>query len=120
VIKTKVLAISQRTARSMIILDIMLPRIDGFQVVSQLRRHSRVPVLMLAGRGAENDLIAGLKGGAGDYLAKTASSRELITRVRALLRRAALTSDTDAAPPEGLQIGPLKINTATRSALGVD
>lgn len=102
-------------AFDLIILDIMLPRIDGFQVLKQLRRHSQVPVLMLTGRGAEDDLIAGLEGGADDYLAKTASSRELITRVRALLRRATVTSDTDAAPPTDLQLGPLKIRAATRS-----
>jgi DNA-binding response OmpR family regulator len=101
-------------AFDLIILDIMLPRIDGFQVLEQLRRHSRVPVLMLTGRGAEDDLIAGLEGGADDYLAKTASSRELITRIRALLRRAAVTSNTDAALPVDLQLGPLKINAATR------
>jgi DNA-binding response OmpR family regulator len=74
----------------LIVLDVMLPRIDGFQVLNQLRQHSQVPVLMLTGRGTEDDLVTGLEGGADEYLAKTASSRELITRIRALLRRSVI------------------------------
>src|ERR1700761_6806876 len=76
----------------LIILDVMLPRIDGFQVLTQLRRHSKVPVLMLTGRGGEDDLVTGLEGGADEYLAKTASARELVPRIRALLRRAVMSS----------------------------
>lgn len=72
----------------LIVLDVMLPRIDGFEVLRQLRTFSQAPVLMLTGRGAEDDLVTGLEGGADDYLSKTASARELLARIRALLRRA--------------------------------
>lgn len=104
----------------LIILDVMLPGIDGHQVLSQLRRLSQVPVLMLTGRGAEDDLIAGLEGGADDYLSKTASSRELATRVRALLRRAAVTGGNesrDAVPPSELRVGALLLQAANRSVV---
>jgi DNA-binding response OmpR family regulator len=104
----------------LVILDVMLPGIDGHQVLSQLRRLSQVPVLMLTGRGAEDDLIAGLEGGADDYLSKTASSRELATRVRALLRRAAVTSGKESreeAPPSEVRVGGLLLQPATRNVM---
>jgi DNA-binding response OmpR family regulator len=103
----------------LIVLDVMLPRIDGFQVLTQLRHHSQVPVLMLTGRGAEDDLVAGLEGGADDYLAKTASSRELITRIRALLRRSLMASAESAEPENVLSaevlLGSLRIVPAARA-----
>jgi DNA-binding response OmpR family regulator len=103
----------------LIILDVMLPRIDGFQVLTQLRRHSKVPVLMLTGRGAEDDLVAGLEGGADEYLAKTASSRELVTRIRALLRRAVMAgteaTDVDPAFSAEMCLGALRIVPAARA-----
>jgi len=104
----------------LIILDVMLPGIDGHQVLSQLRRLSQIPVLMLTGRGAEDDLIAGLEGGADDYLSKTASSRELATRVRALLRRAAVTGGKESregAPPPDVRAGALLLQPATRDVM---
>ncbi len=70
-----------------ILLDLMLPGIDGYEVLRRLRIHSTVPVLMLTGRGEETDRIVGLEMGADDYLPKTASTRELLARVRAVLRR---------------------------------
>jgi DNA-binding response OmpR family regulator len=112
------LQMAKAQAWDLIILDVMLPGIDGHQVLSQLRRLSQVPVLMLTGRGAEDDLIAGLEGGADDYLSKTASSRELATRVRALLRRAAVTNGKDVkeeVPPSEVRIGALLLQPATRS-----
>ena len=93
------------------------PSIDGHAVLSQLRRHSRTPVLMLTGRGTEDDLVAGLEGGADDYLPKTASSRELITRIRALLRRASSNKESAAdLDAEELQVGALSLRCASRSA----
>ena len=71
-----------------IILDVMLPGLDGFEVLKRLRMHSSVPVLMLTGRGEESDRIVGLELGADDYLPKTFSTRELLARLRAVLRRA--------------------------------
>src|ERR1700685_3845618 len=75
-----------------IILDVMLPGMDGFEVLRRLRAHSTVPVLMLTGRGEEADRIVGLEMGADDYLPKTFSTRELLARLRAVLRRSAITA----------------------------
>jgi DNA-binding response OmpR family regulator len=71
-----------------VILDLMLPRLDGWEVCRQLRRMSNVPILMLTARGEEIDRISGLTLGADDYVAKPFSPRELVARVKAILRRA--------------------------------
>src|ERR1051326_6618128 len=70
-----------------IILDVMLPGMDGFEVLKRIRRQSDVPVLMLTARGDEADRIVGLEIGADDYLPKTFSTRELLARLRAVTRR---------------------------------
>jgi DNA-binding response OmpR family regulator len=98
-----------------VILDVMLPGMDGFEVLKQLRRTSDVPVLMLTARGEEADRIVGLEIGADDYLPKTFSTRELLARLRAVTRRAKRVK-TDLAPeamPE-IVVGPLRVNPATR------
>ena len=71
-----------------VILDVMLPGLNGFDLLKRLRAKSNVPVLMLTARGEEADRIAGLEVGADDYLPKTFSSRELLARLRAVIRRA--------------------------------
>jgi DNA-binding response OmpR family regulator len=76
---------------SAVILDVMLPGMDGFEVLRRLRAQSNVPVLMLTGRGEEADRIVGLEMGADDYLPKTFSTRELLARLRAVLRRSLMT-----------------------------
>ena len=70
-----------------VILDVMLPGMDGFEVLREIRRESEVPVLMLTGRGEEADRVMGLELGADDYLPKTFSTRELLARLRAVTRR---------------------------------
>jgi DNA-binding response OmpR family regulator len=104
----------------LIILDVMLPRIDGFEVLRQLREFSQIPVLMLTGRGAEDDLVAGLDQGADDYLPKTASARELLARIQALLRRAAVkASERQRQSPEPqaeVRVGALRLSPASRGA----
>jgi two-component system response regulator CpxR len=70
-----------------VILDVMMPQMDGFEVLKRLRQESDVPVLMLTARGDETDRIVGLEMGADDYLPKTFSSRELLARLRAVMRR---------------------------------
>jgi DNA-binding response OmpR family regulator len=110
------LALAKSQIWDLIILDVMLPAIDGHAVLSQLRRHCHTPVLMLTGRGTEDDMIAGLEGGADDYLPKTASSRELVTRIRALLRRASTLKESAAGEPEDLKVGALSLQSASRSA----
>ncbi len=110
---------AKEDAWDLVILDVMLPRIDGFEVLAQLRRHSQVPVLMLTGRGGEDDMVAGLEGGADEYVAKTASSRELVTRIRALLRRAVIAGsdipESDNAPGAEVVFGMLRIVPAARA-----
>ena len=103
-----------------IILDVMLPGMDGFEVLKELRRTSDTPVLMLTSRGEEADRIVGLEIGADDYLPKTFSTRELLARLRAVTRRATrTTAASDAAEPD-LVIGRLRVNTAARVALLAD
>lgn len=101
-----------------IILDVMLPGMDGFEVLRQLRVHSTVPVLMLTGRGEEADRIVGLEMGADDYLPKTFSTRELLARLRAVLRRSVITdamaADRRNAP---LALGPLYMDPASHAAM---
>ncbi len=70
-----------------VILDVMLPQMDGFEVLKRLRKESDIPVIMLTARGEETDRIVGLEMGADDYLPKTFSSRELLARLRAVTRR---------------------------------
>jgi len=78
---------------SLVILDIMLPRINGFEVLSRIRAQSRVPVIMLTARGEDVDRIVGLEMGADDYLSKPFNPRELVARIRAVQRRT-------TSPPE--------------------
>src|ERR1700723_613179 len=77
-----------------VILDLMLPGMDGFEVLKKLRHTSDVPVLMLTGRGEEPDRIVGLEIGADDYLPKTFSTRELLARLRAVIRRSSIRPAT--------------------------
>lgn len=103
-----------------VILDVMLPGLDGFEVLKKIRAHSEVPVLMLTARGDETDRIVGLEVGADDYLPKTFSTRELLARLRAVLRRSARGTAAEAgtpALPVELIIGALRINLDARSAV---
>jgi DNA-binding response OmpR family regulator len=100
-----------------VILDVMLPGMDGFEVLKQLRKVSNAPVLMLTGRSDETDRIVGLEVGADDYLPKTFSMRELLARLRAVTRRA-----TNTAPPAQdvqpeIVIGTLRIKPEARIAV---
>ena len=99
-----------------IILDVMLPGLDGFEVLKRLRQQSDVPVLMLTARGEEADRIVGLEIGAADYLPKTFSTRELLARLRAVTRRAArpVSQGPGVEPP--IVVGDLCLNPAARTA----
>ncbi|HUQ91136.1 MAG TPA: response regulator transcription factor [Bryobacteraceae bacterium] len=100
-----------------IILDVMLPGLNGFDVLRELRRRSDVPVLMLTALGEEPDRIAGLEVGADDYLPKTFSTRELLARLRAVLRRSIATARKQAEPqPMPVSVGDLWIDPAARTA----
>ncbi|MDO3385182.1 response regulator transcription factor [Gilvimarinus sp. SDUM040013] len=91
----------------LILLDVMLPELSGFDVLKQLRQRSRVPVLMLTARGDEIDRVLGLELGADDYLAKPFSHRELLARIHAILRRMV---------PEPNSAGALVLNSANMQA----
>ena len=101
-----------------IILDIMMPGMNGFEVLQELRQVSSVPVLMLTALGEETDRIVGLEMGADDYVPKTFSSRELLARLRAIIRRHVksehqkVSSITDGI----MTLGGLKINLLSRTA----
>ena len=111
------LAIFRQAAPDLVILDVMLPGQDGFEVCRRLRRESDVPVVMLTARDAELDKIVGLEIGADDYLAKPFSMRELIARVRALLRRS--SRRVDAAAPAALERDGIAVDTARREVRGL-
>jgi DNA-binding response OmpR family regulator len=101
-----------------VILDVMLPGMEGFEVLKRLRQKSDVPVLMLTARGEETDRIVGLEFGADDYLPKTFSTRELLARLRAVMRRsqrqaAAPAAEAAEAP---IAVGPLRLDPNTRTA----
>lgn len=103
-----------------VILDVMLPGLDGFQVLQQIRRTSDVPVLMLTARGDEADRIVGLEIGADDYLPKTFSSRELLARLRAVTRRKQPRATLEAVsqpPLQELVVGELRIQPEARTAV---
>ena len=110
-----------REAPDLVILDWMLPKMDGLEVLRRLRQVAPTPVLMLTARSEETDRVVGLELGADDYLTKPFSMRELVARVRALLRRAdiirqTLTADRDDAG-ETLRRGPLTLDPRAHMAL---
>ncbi|MDK2816490.1 MAG: two-component system, OmpR family, alkaline phosphatase synthesis response regulator PhoP [Moorella sp. (in: firmicutes)] len=94
----------------LIILDVMLPKVDGFEVCRSLRARGNTPILMLTARREEIDRVLGLELGADDYLTKPFSPRELVARVRAILRRAA---ENQRQPDEIITIGDVVINPAS-------
>jgi DNA-binding response OmpR family regulator len=100
---------------SAVILDVMLPGMNGFEVLKHLRAKSNVPVLMLTARGEESDRIAGLEVGADDYLPKTFSTRELLARLRAVTRRVAQAPATTETEAE-IVVGALRIHPEARTA----
>jgi DNA-binding response OmpR family regulator len=100
-----------------VILDVMLPGLNGFDVLRELRRKSNVPVLMLTALGEEPDRIAGLEIGADDYLHKTFSTRELLARLRAVIRRSMVTASQEQnAAPAPIAVGGLWIDPGARAA----
>ena len=108
------LALAAQKAFDLILLDLMLPEVDGLDVCRQLRRSSRVPIIMITARGEEVDRVIGLELGADDYICKPFGMRELMARVKAVLRR---TQGDDDAP--GMVVsgpGGLSLNVESREA----
>jgi DNA-binding response OmpR family regulator len=105
-----------RLLPSLVVLDMMLPKLDGFEVCRRLRaRQDPVAILMLTARDEDIDKILGLELGADDYLTKPFNPRELVARVKAILRRGERAVNTDGAPP--IRLGDLTIDAARREVL---
>jgi DNA-binding response OmpR family regulator len=100
----------------LVVLDLMLPKVDGLEVCRQLRSRSAVPIIMLTAKSEEIDKVVGLELGADDYITKPFSMREFSSRVKATLRRAEMTRAAEVAPHEPpLQVRDLRIEFAKRS-----
>jgi len=99
---------------ALVVLDVMLPGINGFEVLRRIRSVSKIPVLLLTARGEDVDRIVGLEIGADDYLPKPFNPRELVARIRAVLRRAKPAKPADAVP-EILSVGDVELDPATRT-----
>jgi len=110
------LALALKQPFAAIILDVMLPGIDGFSFLRQLREQSETPVLMLTGRGEEADRVLGLEMGADDYLPKTFSTRELLARLRAVIRRSIVARAAAEKPPQKITVGELVMEPESRRA----
>jgi DNA-binding response OmpR family regulator len=113
------LRLARESAPDLVLLDLMLPEVDGLDVCRELRRASQVPIIMLTARGEEVDRVVGLELGADDYVCKPFSVRELMARVKAVLRRGAhpLAGQAEAAPPVSLAgPGGLRLDVERREA----
>ena len=104
---------AQEWVPDLIVLDLMLPKVNGLEVCRRIRRDSQVPIIMLTARGDEADRIVGLELGADDYVAKPFSPRELVARVRSVLRRS--SSFTTPATGGAMRVDGLAVNPQSRS-----
>jgi len=93
----------------LVLLDVMLPKVSGIDVCRQMRARSRVPIIMVTAKGSEIDTVVGLEVGADDYVSKPYRLRELVARMRAVLRRAP-RSDEEAASGEAIEVGDVRLD----------
>jgi DNA-binding response OmpR family regulator len=110
------LAKARRESWDALVLDIMLPKIDGFEVCRRLRAESTIPILMLTAKDSEIDRVVGLEIGADDYLTKPFSMRELVARVRAMLRRATMTP-AQSQTPDVFRLDDLEVDLQRRRVI---
>ncbi len=108
-------ALATEPGFDVVLLDVMLPGIDGFEVCRRIRAEHEVPVVMLTARGDDADRIVGLELGADDYVPKPFNPRELLARVRAVLRRAKPGSTAKVEPAGRIVVGPIEIDVGARS-----
>ncbi len=107
---------AQNDEPDLVVLDLMLPGMDGIEVCRRIRRHSRAPIIMLTARREEVDKVLGLEAGADDYLTKPFSMRELVARLRAMLRRADFAAGQQTEAPPVVRSGDLTIDLRRREA----
>jgi DNA-binding response OmpR family regulator len=100
---------------TLVVLDVMLPGINGFEVLRRIRAQSRVPIVMLTARGEDVDRIVGLEIGADDYLPKPFNPRELVARINAVLRRMRPDEDDERQASSMLSVGDIEMETGTRT-----
>lgn len=100
-----------------VILDIMMPRLDGFSACKEIRKSSGVPVLMLSARGEEYDKLFGFELGIDDYVVKPFSGKELMARVKAIVQRGRAVASSAAGAPESLKFGGLEVDFKGRRVL---
>jgi len=110
------LDVARKEKPDLIILDIMLPKMSGFEVCRVLRREMTVPILMLTAKAEETDKVVGLEIGADDYMTKPFSLRELLARVRALLRRAKMVEAQPGVEKALLKVGDIEVDMARHQA----
>ena len=108
------LELARRLRPDLVLLDLMLPDASGFDVCRELRRESDVPIIMLTARGEEADRVVGLELGADDYIVKPFSAREVVARIRAVLRRAQ-RAGPDTAADAPIAIGDVRLDPAART-----
>jgi two-component system OmpR family response regulator len=113
---TGALETARREKPELIVLDVMLPGLSGFEVCRILRKETNVPILMLTAKVEEVDKIVGLEIGADDYMTKPFSMRELLARVKAMLRRAEMARPEPEIKPAPLKLGDLEIDSARHQA----
>jgi two-component system response regulator RegX3 len=109
---SEALALAAQIEPDLVLLDVMLPDGSGFDVCRELRQRSQVPIIMLTARGEEADRVVGLELGADDYVVKPFSAREVVARIRAVLRRTESKPGDDQAGP--IEIGELRLDPAKR------
>ncbi len=107
------LELAEQLRPELVLLDVMLPDGSGYDVCRELRRRSEVPIIMLTARGEETDRIVGLEVGADDYVVKPFSARELVARIRAVLRR---TQREPAGEADAIEVGDLRLDQARHEA----
>ena len=110
----KALEVADSWKPDLVVLDLMLPKLDGLSVCRELRSNTATPIIMLTARGEESDRIVGLELGADDYVVKPFSPRELVARVKSVLRRVTDRSLPEVSKEEALMFGCLVISQATR------
>jgi len=103
------LAVFDAVRPDLVLLDVMLPKVNGIDVCRELRAKSRVPIIMVTAKGGEIDTVVGLEVGADDYVTKPYRLRELVARMRAVLRRAPVAMDQEA-PGDALEVGEVRLD----------